>query len=86
MTIEHNTDAIIDKLLSMQLTKFQFGFCSGLKGHPRPSRSQLEMLDRVVARYENVIDYINPPPTDHTERTKGNETANTPQLSPCNTA
>jgi hypothetical protein len=67
MKIEENTDAIIDKLLSLRLTKFQFGFCSGLKGH-KPTKEQAEMLARIVARYENVWDFIKPAQTNHTER------------------
>ena len=67
MNIEHDTDSIIRKLLGMRLTKFQFGFCSGLLGHPSPSKEQRDMLARVVSRYENVMDYIKPAQTNHTE-------------------
>ena len=73
----NNTDQIIDKLLGMRLTKFQFGFVSGLRGHQHPSDEQRAMLARVVSRYENVIDYIKPANNDQTER-HHNEHTTTP--------
>jgi hypothetical protein len=64
---KEDTSSIIQKLLSLRLTKFQFGFCSGLKGH-KPSKEQAETLARILARYENVWAYIKPDQTNHTER------------------
>ena len=48
----------ISKLLSVRLTKFQYGFCLGLQGHA-PTPEQVAILRRIVSRYSNIWNYIN---------------------------
>lgn len=49
---------VISKLLTVRLTKFQYGFCLGLQGHA-PTPEQAAILRRIVSRYSNIWNYIN---------------------------
>jgi hypothetical protein len=62
--MNNNIDQTIDRLLSLRLTKFQFGFVSGLRGHPNPSRDQREKLASIASRYTSGGALFN----EHTER------------------
>ena len=61
----NDSDLVIRKLLSIRLTKFQYGFCLGLQGHT-PTPEQAAILRQIVSRYSNIWNYIN----DHKERTE----------------
>jgi hemerythrin-like domain-containing protein len=53
-------ELVISKLLTIRLTKFQYGFVLGLQGHI-PTPEQADILRRIVSRYSNVWNYINEP-------------------------
>ncbi len=43
-----NTQATIQKLLRLKLTRFQYGYLLGLTGHGSPSARQLSILEKIV--------------------------------------
>jgi hypothetical protein len=49
-----NSSTTLERLLSLRLTKFEFGFCLGLQGHS-PTPAQQVTLEKIINRYSHVF-------------------------------
>jgi hypothetical protein len=54
MQIDESSQATINKLLGLRLTKFGYGFILGLQGH-EPTQQQRDILRSIVERYPTVF-------------------------------